>query len=99
MMDELLQEYVDSRGVPVAVDRGAGVIRGVKILGLQSRNGRSYLPEALAQAAPLYENAKVNLNYASGDPAAPRDYRDRMGVIRGVIVREDGLYADFHFNP
>ena len=45
-MTERLQEYCDSRGVRMRVDRGEGVIRGVKILGLESRNRRSYLPEA-----------------------------------------------------
>jgi hypothetical protein len=98
-MNETLHEYVDSRGLSVAVDRAAGVIRGVKILGLQSRNGRSYLPEALTAAAALYEDAKVNVNHAKGDPTAPRDYRDRIGVIRAVTVRPEGLFADFHFNP
>ena len=68
-MTETLQEFFDSRGVRIRVDRQAGVIRGVKILGLQSRNGRTYLPEALAQAAPLYEDAKVNVNHPKGSPA------------------------------
>ncbi len=98
-MHETLCEFADSRGVAVRVDRPAGVLRGVKILGLQSRNGRSYLPEALAQAAALYEGAKVNVNHPKGGPHAPRDYQDRIGVIRSVAARADGLYADFHFNP
>jgi len=99
-MTEMLQEFFDSRGVAVRVDRQAGVIRGVKILGLQSRNGRSYLPEALAQAAGLYEEAKVNVNHPKGNPGGPRDYQDRIGVIRNVAVRSgEGLFADFHFNP
>ena len=98
-MTELLQEFFDARGVRMRVDRQAGVVRGVKILGLQSRNGRTYLPEALAQAAPLYEGAKVNVNHPKGNPGGPRDYQDRMGVIREVAVRDDGLFADFHFNP
>lgn len=99
-MSELLQEYCDSRGVPVRVDRAAGVIRGVKILGLKSRNGRSYLPAALREAAALYENAKVNVNHPKGHPAAPRDYQDRLGQICGVELRADeGLFGDLHFNP
>jgi len=99
-MTETLQEFCDSRGVAVRVDRQAGVIRGVKILGLQSRNGRSYLPEALVRAAGLYEEAKVNVNHPKGNPGGPRDYQDRMGVIRNVDVRAgEGLFADFHFNP
>jgi hypothetical protein len=99
-MTERLQEYCDSRGVRMRIDREEGVIRGVKILGLESRNRRSYLPEALAQAARLYEDAKVNVNHPKGNPGAPRDYQDRMGVIRNVEARPgEGLFADFYFNP
>jgi len=99
-MTETLREFVDSRGVSMRVDRSAGVIRGVKILGITSRNGRTYLPEALAAAARLYENAKVNVNHPKGRPDGPRDYQDRIGVIRNVAAREgEGLFADFHFNP
>ena len=99
-MTEQLQEYCDSRGVPMRVERESGVIRGVKILGLTSRNGRSYLPAALREAAALYENAKVNVNHPKGHPAAPRDYQDRLGQIRGVELRpEEGLFGDLHFNP
>ena len=99
-MNELLQEFCDSRGVPMRVDRQAGVIRGVKILGLQSRNGRQYLPEALAKAVPLYEGAKVNVNHPKGSPLTPRDYQDRIGVIRGAVLKpNEGLFGDLHFNP
>jgi len=97
---ETLQEFVDSRGVEMRVDRHRGVIRGVKILGTQSRNGRTYLPEALREAARLYEGAKVNVNHPRGNPAGARDYQDRMGVLRAVAARPAaGLFADFHFNP
>jgi hypothetical protein len=99
-MDETLQEYVDSRGLSMRVDREAGVLRGVKVLGLESRNGRSYQPEALAQAVALYEGAKVNVNHPRGNPSAPRDYQDRLGTIQGVVLRPgEGLFADLHFNP
>lgn len=99
-MTEVLQEFCDWRGVALRVDRPASVIRGVKILGLESRNGRVYLPEALAQAARLYEEAKVNVNHSQANPAGPRDYRDRIGLVRNVAVRDgEGLFADFHFNP
>lgn len=98
-MNELLQEFVDSRGVEMRVDRAQGIIRGVKLLGLHSRNGRKYLPAALAEAAGLYEGAKVNVNHPKGNPLAARDYQDRLGSIRNVSARVDGLYGDFHFNP
>lgn len=97
---EMLQEYANWHAPTVRVDRGEGVIHGVKILGLRSRNGRVYLPEALSQAMPLYEGAKVNLNHPKGHARQPRDYQDRIGAIRNVQLREgEGLFADFHFNP
>ena len=99
-MHETLQEFVSSRDVAIRVDAAAGVVRGVKILGLTSRNGRSYKPEALAAAIPLYEGAKVNVNHPRGAPTAPRDYQDRIGAIRQVALRPGaGLFGDFHFNP
>lgn len=99
-MSETLQEYVDSRGLAVRVDAAAGVIRGVKILGLESRNGRSYLPEALARAIPLYEGARVNVNHPKGGPWDSRDYQDRLGAIRNVVLRPGaGLFGDLRFNP
>ena len=98
-MTEILQEFCDWRDLSMRVDRQAGVIRGVKILGLESRNGRTYLPEALAKAASLYEDAKVNVNHPKTGPGAPRDYQDRIGAIQNVTTRPDGMFADFCFNP
>jgi len=99
-MTEAIQEFVDSRGVSLRVDRQQGVLRGVKLIGLMSRNGRRYRELALQQAKTLYEEAKVNVNHPKEGPLAPRDYQDRMGVIRGVEFREgEGLFGDLHFNP
>lgn len=99
-MSELLQEYVDSRSQRLRVDRTAGVIRGVKLLGLNSRNGRRYREDALSGAIGLYEGAKVNINHPKGHPLSPRDYQDRLGVVRSVEFRAgDGLFGDLHFNP
>jgi hypothetical protein len=99
-MSELLQEYVDSRHERLRVDRTVGVIRGVKLLGLNSRNGRRYRETALTDAIGLYEGAKVNINHSKGHPLAPRDYQDRLGVVRGVEFRAgEGLFGDLHFNP
>jgi len=99
-MSELLQEFVDSGSQRLRVDRKLGVIRGVKLLGLKSRNGRRYRESALAEAVSLYEGSKVNVNHPKGHPLSPRDYQDRLGVIRGVEFRPgEGLFGDLHFNP
>ena len=93
---EQIEEYVDNRGVKPVVENG--ILRGVKILGFESLNGRTYLPDGVRRAIPLYEGAKTNVNHANGN--GPRDYRDRMGIIRGVVLREgEGLFGDYHFNP
>ncbi len=98
--EQVVQEYCRGCDAPARIDRAEAVIREVKILGLQSRNGRSYRPEALAEAAPLYEGARVNVNHPAGDPTAPRDYRDRLGTLENVRCRPMlGLFADFRFNP
>jgi hypothetical protein len=99
-MSEALQEYVDSGCQRLRVDRLAGIIRGVKLLGLDSKNGRRYREDALAEAVALYEGAKVNINHPKGHPLSPRDYQDRLGVIRRVHLRGgEGLFGDLHFNP
>jgi hypothetical protein len=99
-MSELLQEFVNSGSQRLRVDRAAGVIRGVKLLGLTSRNGRRYRENALVEAVALYEGAKVNINHPKGHPLSPRDYQDRLGVVRGVEFRGgEGLFGDLHFNP
>lgn len=97
---EPLREFVHSGGVALAIDRERGVLKGVKLLGLSSLNGRSYREAALAQAAPLYEGAKVNVNHSKAGPAAPRDYQDRLGSVRSVEFRPgEGLFGNLHFNP
>ncbi len=96
---ETLVEYADSRGLRPAVDLAAGLITGVKVLGLKSRNGRVYAPEAIRRAAALYEGVKVNVNHPRGAAAAPRDYQDRLGHLQNIRVDDSGLYGDLRFNP
>ena len=99
-MTEILYETVHIPNDAVNIDRDAGIIFGVKIIGCKSKNNRHYPNETLRQAIPLYENSKVNLDHPNGDPRKPRSYHDRFGMIRNVHLREnDGLYADFWFNP
>jgi len=95
-----LQEYVTAPQYQGRIDRRRGVISGVKILGLTSRNNRRYPVETLEAAVPLYQNAKVNLNHPEHNPAEPRRYQDRFGLVRNVrVVAGEGMFADFHFNP
>lgn len=100
MSEVNIREYLGWGDRPIQVDATAGIIRGVKVLGLQSRNGRRYLDDALRNAVPLYEGAKVNVNHPHPEVSAPRDYRDRLGLLRQVHYRDgEGLFADLYFNP
>lgn len=79
---------------PASVDREAGVIRGVKLLGWQSANGRRYLPEGVDPR--VYEGRQVNVNH----PARPGEQRsayDRFGRVVNVAKKDDGLYGDLHY--
>jgi hypothetical protein len=97
MSDETIMEYV-AAGPSLKVDVKQGVIRGVKVLGLRSKNGREYLAEALRKAAPLYRGCKVHVDHPP-KATGPRSYRDRIGHLENVQVRPDGLYADLKYNP
>jgi hypothetical protein len=79
------------------VDRKAGIIHGVKILGLVSDNNRKYMPEAVRKAKSLYEGIKVNIDHPaeSGDV---RSAEDRFGKLINVeYVEGEGLYGDLMF--
>ena len=100
-MQQIFHEFSAGEASSMTNDSDSGLISGVKILGLTSRNGRIYPPEVLREAAPLYEGAKVNVNHVSKEAARlPRDYRDRIGTVSNVVFKENsGLFADFHYNP
>ena len=88
-MDETLLEDADSRGVSLAVEREKGVVRGVKILGLASRNGRTYPAATLARAANFERRGRTN---RAGDLGVRERLRpgggDRGG--RRVAIRRGG---------
>lgn len=104
---KLLEEKTTGlgRGGAGRVDRDQGIIRGVKILGARSpnrhgtdaTNGTEYLPEAMRNAAPLYNGRPVNLDHPPKDrPGKDRSAYDRLGKIANVQVRADGIYGDLH---
>lgn len=99
MNNENVLEFFDFSSPQRKIDKENGVVSGVKILGVKSRNNRVYPLATLRDAAPLYENAKVNVNHPDGSPTESRKYQDRVGSIKNVTLQENGLYGDFHFNP
>lgn len=91
-----LLEVVQSSPADVRVDKEAGVIHGVRILGPESRNGRTYSAEAIRKAVNLYENR--NVNYDHPPQGAPeRHFADRAGWLANVREVTGGLSGDLHF--
>lgn len=88
-------EDVRKLGKPEAVDRAAGIIRGVKILGPSSKNGRRYTERAMTAAKGLYEGRGVNADHPLR-PGDARSVNDRFGWFENVKIRPAGLFGDFH---
>jgi hypothetical protein len=93
-------QLIEALNTPDKVDRDAGVIHGVKVLGVHSRNkgGYDYSPEAMKTAATLYEGITVNTNHPDrSKPNATRKVEDGIGWLRNCrVVEGDGVYADLH---
>jgi hypothetical protein len=79
------------------VDRESGVIRGVKILGGNSLNGRRYAREAMQRAVGLYEGKQVNINHPSrANRDLERSVSDRFGWLQNVRMADRGIVGDLH---
>jgi len=83
------------------IDREKGIIRGVKLLGVRSKNRRDYeTPGVRESGKKLLSGAAI---YIDHPPTAttPRSYRDKFGVVGSVIehVPGKGHFGDIHFNP
>ncbi len=83
---------------PLEVDEATGIVRGVKVLGWESRNGRRYLREAVTRKLHLYEDRVVNIDHPTTNGES-RSFASRFGRLRGPRVCEDGVRADLHYNP
>lgn len=88
----LHEDVVRTAGV-LQVDRQAGVIKNVKVLGWVSENKRRYLPEAGRMALSLYEGVKVYCNHPSR-PNQTRTTDDAFGKLQNARWTPEGVYAD-----
>ncbi len=92
-----LKEDLARSTSPLRVDRDAGIIYGVKVLGWDSDNGRRYLPEAGRAAIGLYEGAKVFLDHPAKKDNGPRSDADAFGRLHAVHWTTEGVFGDLHF--
>lgn len=80
------------------VDRAKGIIQGVKLMGFDSLNGRSYNKPSQS----LFEGVRVRLDHYAeeDDPSPPSpEFGDNWGFIRNARVTESGVFGDIVYNP
>ena len=83
----------------VTPDVESNVLRGVKLLGMESVNGRDYTPDALRNAIPLYEGIKACRDHPE-KPHDRRSYGEKLGRFKNVSYLENkGIFGDLHLNP
>lgn len=97
-MGEVLFESVADLSYSGAVDREAGIIRGVAILGPQSKNGYAYALEAVQKAVPLFEGARFFLDHPrksdDAETSGVRGVRELAGCIENVHTDGAKLRGD-----
>src|SRR5262245_41653656 len=86
-----LYEAARAGGAP-RVDREAGVVYGVKVLGRTSKNGDEYGADSLS--LDLIEGKNAGSKHRHRGQEA--DVERRFGQVRGAVRRADGWYADLH---
>lgn len=98
-MTNKVQEFREYATSPdVRVDREKCLIRNVKVLGHDSRNGRRYTEAAVNAAIDLYRGAPVNVNHSSpSKDGIERPVEDRFGWLENVRQERNGLYADLRY--
>jgi hypothetical protein len=75
------------------VDREAGVIRDVKVLGSVSKNGREYSQKAQKDACTILEGISVNIDHNRDNPKRERGFMESVGTLNGLYLKPDGVYA------
>jgi len=77
------------------IDRDNNIIRNICLLTSESRNGRVYLPQAIEQAAALFEGVKAFANHPlKSERGEVRDVQDLIGKCKNVRYSQGKLMAD-----
>lgn len=77
-----------------------GILTGVKLLGIRSKNKRKYTSKkAVASATALLEGAQVHVDHPAV-PSQPRGYRESFGVVESVTyAKGKGHFGTLKFCP
>jgi hypothetical protein len=91
-----LFERVAAAGPHLRIDEAASCLRGVRVLGLVSGNGRRYAPEGLRASCHLYEGKPCYLGHRQ-NTREQRPPDQKVGWLENVRPdRDGGLIGDLH---
>ncbi len=77
------------------VDREAGIVRGVRVLGPHSKNGRRYTQEAMRDAVSKYEGVRLYVNHPKkSEMDEDRPFGDWAGNLFNARFENGGIVAD-----
>jgi hypothetical protein len=84
----------------VTADDNGGIIRGVKLLGIRSKNRRNYdTPGVRKTGVSMLEGVQGYIDHLA-TAQTPRSYRDKIGVVENVKYRSgEGHFGDIRYNP
>jgi hypothetical protein len=86
------REIASTRG---RVDREAGIIYGVQLLGKKSKNGREYSEEAMQKAVGLYDGKKCYMGHPeSSKMGEDRPFSSWLGVIENSRYESGAIFGD-----
>jgi hypothetical protein len=105
-MTTVFTESVDEAFEAIGADRideTAGIVKGVKLLGLKSKNRRDYnTPGVRRGAVKMLENAPIYIDHPDmSSIRKTRSYRDKFGhVMPGTVsfVEGQGYFGDIRYN-
>jgi hypothetical protein len=80
------------------VDEERHILKNLCMLSRDSRNGRTYTPQALEDARRLYEGAKCYQDHPD-DPTAQRSTSERLGRWRNIRLVGGKVRGDLHYVP
>lgn len=92
-MSDLIEYAIRQGKSELKVDRQAGLVHGVKLLGPVSKNGNDYTKESLDDACQLYEGVDVY------DGHHTRRYSDHVATVIKPYRSGDGVYGTLKLRP
>lgn len=91
------RERATHQSTPLVVDKAAGIIKDVLVLGTASRGMGVYPAPVMQAAVQKYEGMPTFVNHTR-DGSHP-SYDNKLGVHRNPHMSPEGIRTDFHFNP